>query len=358
MRCINRSTTSPASRLLAAAVCAVLLAPLPALASECLPVSGDRIRLGDLAAALPPEAIDDPARAVGFAPRPGVRRTLLFREWAAGRMRLPHEPAELCVTGEAHRLAPEAVREALAQSFATLTTQPGIVIPDIVIEELPLGAVPSGTLQFPAANLRAARPNPRTGIVQVNGYILYGSDPARPLHFPIWVRARIEADLARVELTCNLNSGDEATAGCLRMATTRGYPFSGAPGAPDPSRFLGRAARRRLAAGSVAEDAMFTPRQDVKPRQEVSLLVRCGTASLRLKAVSQTGGAIGETVTIRVEGARHPLRAQVTAPGAVEVLVPAATTASTTAPGAAPVSSPAAATGAAPQEGPHDTKLD
>lgn len=341
MRCTNRSTTSPAKAWLLAGAALLVANTLPA-AADCLPVSGDRITLADLAPALPVAALDDATRRVGFAPRPGVRRTLLFREWAGTRPRLAGEPFELCVIGESRPLTTEAVRAALQKAFAGFAAPP-----DIDIEELPRGAVPAGTIQFPEANLRAARPNPRSGLVQLNGYILHGADPARPLRFPLWVRARIEADLAQVELCCALEPGDEVTAACLRTATVRGYPFASASAAagptPSPAAFLGRTARRRLAAGTPVQEPLFHPRQDVRPRQEVSLLVRCGQASLRLRATSQSGGAVGETVTIRVEGSRHALRARVTAPGAVELLVPAA--ASTLSPVSA-------------KEGTHETPLD
>ncbi|MBN8733425.1 MAG: flagella basal body P-ring formation protein FlgA [Acidobacteria bacterium] len=318
MRCTNRSTTSPASALLLTAAALLIAATLSA-AADCLPVPGDRITLADLAPALPAAALDDPARHVGFAPRPGVRRTLLFREWAGSRPRLTGEPFELCVIGESRPLTPEAVRAALLQSFAASNTRP-----DIDIDELPRGSVPAGTIHFPEANLRAARPNPRSGLVQLNGHVLHGSDPARPLRFPIWVRARIEADLSQVELSCALEMGDELTAACLRTATVRGYPFAATNSSTGQAAFLGRTARRGLAAGTPVQEPLFHPRQDVRPRQEVSLLVRCGQAALRLKATSQSGGAVGETVTIRVEGSRHALRARITSPGAVELLVPAA----------------------------------
>ncbi|MBK7931855.1 MAG: flagella basal body P-ring formation protein FlgA [Bryobacterales bacterium] len=346
MRCTNRSTTSPAKSWLAAVAAALLTAPTLPAAADCLPVAGDRIMLTDLAPALPAAALDDATRSVGFAPRPGVRRTLLFREWAGTRPRLAGEPFELCVIGESRPLTPRAVRAALEQAFSGLAAQP-----DIDIDELPRGSVPAGAIHFPPANLRAARPNPRSGLVQLNGYILHGSDPARPLRFPIWVRARIEADLTQMELSCALEMGDELTAACLRTATVRGYPFVSASATAGPTAgpaaFLGRTARRRLAAGTPVQEPLFHPRQDVKPRQEVSLLVRCGQAALRLKATSQSGGAVGETVTIRVEGSRHALRARVTAPGAVELLVPAA--ASHPQPEAAPVLA---------KEGTNETPLD
>lgn len=341
MRCTNRSTTSPAKSWLAAVAAALLTAPTLPAAADCLPVSGDRIMLADLAPLLPAAALDDATRSVGFAPRPGVRRTLLFREWAGTRPRLAGEPFELCVIGESRPLTPQAVRAALQQAFSGLAAQP-----DIDIDELPRGSVPAGAIHFPEANLRAARPNPRSGLVQLNGYILHGSDPARPLRFPIWVRARIEADLAQVELSCALDMGDEVTSACLRTATVRGYPFASTSAAGPTAgqgAFVGRTARRKLATGTPVQEPLFHPRQDVKPRQEVSLLVRCGQAALRLKATSQSGGAVGETVTIRVEGSRHALRARVTAPGAVELLVPPA----------APAPPPAVA-----KEGTHETTLD
>ena len=83
--------------------------------------------------------------------------------------------------------------------------------------------------------------------------------------------------------------------------------------------------RRSLAPGTILRDTMFYPRLDVKPRQEISLLVRCGQANLRLKATSEGGAATGELVTVRLPDSNRRLQVRVTAPGTAELQVPAAT---------------------------------
>jgi flagella basal body P-ring formation protein FlgA len=313
MKCINRSTTL----LVRLAAGAVLCARAFAAASECVAVAGDRILLRDLATVLPAEAITDPERAVGFSPRAGVQRTLLFREWAGGaRAPLPGEPDEICVQRASRELTRDELTAALESAFAQ--SGPGLTVD---VQEFPKGPLPVGRLVFSRANLQLARPSPQSGLVQIIGYIEFGGDPARSQRLPIWVRARIEANTARLELTCAVQTGDEIAAACIERKQARAYPFLQGSIATPLAELTGRIARRRLAPGTVLQDNMLYPRQDVKPRQEVSLHVRCGQANLRLKATSETGGATGELVTVRLAASNRRLRARVTAPGATEYLV-------------------------------------
>ncbi|MEP7363028.1 MAG: flagella basal body P-ring formation protein FlgA [Acidobacteriota bacterium] len=296
---------------------------LRAAAADCLTVNGDRIYLRDLATALPEAAISEPERMVGFAPRPGVRRTLQFREWA-GNIRRPHpgEPDEICVQRIARTLTREELTAALEAAYSS---EGGSLTIDV--QEFPRGSIPVGNIVFPRSNLRLARPDPHSGLVQLIGYVESGSAASRPLRFPIWVRAHIESETVRVELTCPLASGDEITGPCVQEKIGRTYPFMEGVAVQSATGLSGRAARRSLAPGTILQDAMFYPRQDVKPRQEVSLVVHCGQANLRLKVISETGGAAGELVTVRLPDSNRRIRARVTAPGAAELLVPTGGTA-------------------------------
>jgi flagella basal body P-ring formation protein FlgA len=285
----------------------------------CVAVAGDRILLGDLAALLPAAAVVEPERPVGFSPRPGVRRTLLLREWAgSARPPLPGEPDEICVERASRLLTASEIEQSLTAAFGDLVR--GLAID---VQDFPKAPVPLGRLVFPLPNLRLARPDPHTGLVQIIGFAEYGSDPARPLRFPIWVRARIDAETSQTELTCPLVSGEEVTPACVRETTTRLYPFLPEAGGVAIADLAGRPARRRLQPGTLVRDIMFAPRQDVKPRQEIRLTVRCGKASLRLKATTEQGGAIGEWISVRPGDSNRRLRVRIIAPGAAEFEVPA-----------------------------------
>jgi flagella basal body P-ring formation protein FlgA len=274
--------------------------------------------LRELSAALPAEAITDPERSVGFSPRAGVRRTLLFREWAgATRAPLPGEPDEICV----QRVSRELTREELTTSLELAFADAGPSL-TVDVQEFPKGALPVGRLVFPRTNLQLARPNPQSGQVQIVGYIEFGGESARPQRHPLWVRARIESESLQLGLTCPLAAGDEIAEACIEQKPARAYPFLLGSAAMSSASLAGRVARRRLTPGTILQDTMFYPRQDVKPRQEVSLTVRSGQANLRLKATSETGGASGELVTVRLSGTTRRLRARVTAPGATEFVVP------------------------------------
>jgi len=314
MRCISKSTILLVSSLASALLCAGAFAASPG----CIVVVGDRILLRHLSGHLPEAAVADPDRPIAFAPRPGVRRTLLFREWAGGaRQPFPGEPDEICVEREARTLTREDLSAALVTAFEgagrSLTVE---------VRDFPKGPVPAGTLIFPEANLKLARPDSDSGVAQLIGYAVFGSDPARPQRFPIWVRARIEADAKYVELTCLLAAGDEIKPTCMKERTVRAYPFAHGEVSASPQALAGRAARRALSPGTVLRERMFHPRQDVRPRQEISLLVRCGHANIRLTAMSETGGVAGETVTVRLADSKRRLRVLVMSAGVAELLVP------------------------------------
>lgn len=313
MKCISRLITLLAS--LAGWGCQIFGAP-----PHCLVISSDRIRLQDLAPSLPQGAMDVPDRQVGFAPRPGMRRVLSFREWArASRQRLPDEPEELCVERQARQLTMEIVTLALQSAYKDWGSPL-----EIQVLELPKTLVPEGALVFPASRVRMARPDPRTGIVHLTGYIAYGDDPNRPLRFPIWVRARVEGPVARVELTCPLEAGAELRSDCLRTATVRGYPVRDDQEEIRAETLTGRKARRKLAEGTILRAAYFAAKHDVEPNQEIQLTVRSGRATLQLTATSEGGAAKGGWVLLRLRGVRQRLRAHVVAAGEAEYVLPSA----------------------------------
>lgn len=314
MKCINRLITLLVS--LAAGALPAASAPPP-----CLAVGGDRIRLKDLAPVLPAGAMDAPERPVGFTPRPGLLRLLSFREWAGSTRRpLPGEPEELCVERLAHPLKSETVTLALQSAYKEWGPQL-----EIQVLEMPKGPVPEGDLVFPVNRARMARPDPRTGVVLLNGHVVYGDDPDRPLRFPVWVRARVEVPITRMELICPLEAGSELQAECVRTTTAPGYPAQDSLELVSIRALIGRTARRKLVAGAFLRDAHFTPRQDVKPHQEIQLVVRSGQATLHLKATSEGGAIKGGWVMLRVHGARQRLRARVVDEGAAEYILPSST---------------------------------
>src|SRR5215468_7405238 len=85
----------------------------------CLPVKGDRITLGDLAAAVPAFAGLNAEEAVGFAPAPGAQRRFLAGELdrLAARRGLVIGGGPVCFEREMETLTKDRVIAALRESL-------------------------------------------------------------------------------------------------------------------------------------------------------------------------------------------------------------------------------------------------
>src|SRR5215510_9790550 len=84
-------------------------------AGACLPVDGDRVRMADLAAAIPEFRQFDPQEPVGFAPAPGAQRrfSALHLERLAARKNIAIQAEPLCFEREMETPAAERIIEAL-----------------------------------------------------------------------------------------------------------------------------------------------------------------------------------------------------------------------------------------------------
>jgi flagella basal body P-ring formation protein FlgA len=280
--------------------------PLAAFAlSGCLALSpaADYIRARDLAAPLPAWSAIAPETAVIPAPIPGIPRVLL--------------------TGELHRLARRWNVDADASNnlcFAIPVSPPDAArvleamrrqLPGARIEILEISRqpAPEGQLEFPLSGLHLA-----PGGGQWNGYVSYGARG----RFAVWARVKVAVEIKRVVAARDLPVGHTLEAGDLRVETQDAAPGAG-PFLADIAEAAGRIPRRSIPSGAPLRPELLDAPKEVRRGDTVQVEVIQGGAHLKLEAVAQTSGAIGETIRVENPTSKRLFRARVQAKGKVVV---------------------------------------
>ncbi len=272
----------------------ILWAALAPASAQCLPVSGGRIRAGDMARAVPAFAEIAPELDLGAAPAAGARRTYGAAELArlARRYGLAANPGmEACFVQPVEALTRELVVAALA------TAMPGARIEVVEFSRQP---VPAGALRFPLSGLRT-EPAGRAPLLWQGAVSAFGRDD-----FPVWAKVRIQVSGKRVIAAEALAAGLPIARGQLREEA-----YDGPPGLPDLSLVLGRAPRRRIPAGTVIEGQWLDAPVDVARGERVRVEIRSGRARVLLEGRAQSSGRRGEVIAVLNPASGKVLRATV-----------------------------------------------
>jgi flagella basal body P-ring formation protein FlgA len=260
----------------------MLLAALAPAGAQCLPVSGGRIRAGDMARAVPAFAGIAPELDLGSAAAAGARRTYGAAELArlARRYGLAVEPGmEACFVRPVETLTAERVAAAL-----------GAAMPAARIEVLEFSRqpIPPGALHFAVSGLPTDQAAGSAllwrGVVSASGRD----------DFPVWAKVRIRVWGKRAISTAALAPGRP-----IERAQLREEAYEGPPGLPDLSQVVGRAPRRTIPAGAAIEGRWLDAPADVVRGERVLVEIRSGRARLILEAQAQSSGRRGEVVGVR-----------------------------------------------------------
>ena len=336
------------------------------LAAACVPVQGERITAGDVAASLPAFATLPPETVLGWAPAVGVERVVEAPEIERWARR--HSLRGGVVTAEESRLAVRerdgrerdgremanpvtasnqaAGHQAAGQQAASKRTAPlclkrsaaplqtGSILaalrtaaPGWGIELLdwPRGDYPVGRLEFSRSVL--PRP-PRTvqiqpGKIQPGGTrpgeiwpvtwrgVLAGSSGRR---YPVWARVRLSEERVVIEATEALAAGEPLEPARLRRATREEYPLWPVP-LTRIEETHGHGARRPIPAGRAVLASDLAPLPAIRRGDMVTLEVISGNTRLQLEVKAEANAQTGQTVLLKnsLNGRRFPAR--VIAPG-------------------------------------------
>ena len=279
--------------------------PLAAFAlAACLAVGSgsDQIVAGDLVASLPEWASVPPQTPLGLAPAPGVQRVLRVPELRrlAERWKLPATDREVCVTRPAAPISSERMFAAMRKELPKA---------EIEILEFSRAPAPEGDLVFPLARLRQT---PAGGYW--DGYVAY----AGKQRFSIWARVKVRLSVPRVIAIDALPQGVPVTAAQLRLEMRDEIP--GAGFAASPEEIVGRLPKRSIVAGAALRTEWLDAPKAVLRGDTVQVEVSLGGTHLKLEAVAEASGVIGETIPIQNPTSKQRFPARIQAPGRVVVM--------------------------------------
>jgi flagella basal body P-ring formation protein FlgA len=256
----------------------------------CVPVSGDQILGNDLARAVPAFARIPQATPLAPAPLAGGSRlfTASDLQSIAARFSLPlTNAADVCF-----RFAMEPLDRVRMEA----AMQKALAIADARIEilETTSGDVPKGTIEFTREGLGVpSRPDQPTGEMW-RGHILYAGGQ----RFSIWAKVRVTVPSARLVALEPLRPGSVIRAEQVRLEFVDRFPQPGA-GDLTPDLVAGMAPLRSISAGAeVRRENLIRP-NDVNRGDAVQVDVQFGGAHLSLTGRAESGGHVGDTVSVR-----------------------------------------------------------
>ena len=270
----------------------------------CLPVSGDVIRAGDLAKAMPAFAAVAADTRVGYAPAPGATRTFdpadLDRE--ARRLGITlGEARKVCFQWPLSVPSPERFRQAIEEALNTPEAR-------IEIVETSRQPVPPGPLVFSRSSLRPPASGDGTP-VQWRGHIEYGKNR----RFQVWARVRVTASISRVVTTEPIRAGERIAPDQVRLQSFEGFPF-GDPSASRLEQVVGQALRRPLTAGVPIPAHLLEKPLEVERADVVKVRVRNGAAVILAEGVAEAGGRRGDTIPVRNATSGSTFHAKISGP--------------------------------------------
>lgn len=270
----------------------------------CSPVDGTHIFLRDLAQVESRFAAGDPELDVGFAPDPGSRRTFF--------------PAELARIASKAGIKPDGQGDVLYQPVCFQRRARVLQLDDLLpalkawapehaqieITEWTKTPVPEGEVIVP--NPTVSNRNCKEPIL-LHGYVVFDGHRRAP----IWMRARITAHKEIVIARAVLEAGTRSTPDQFQIEQRdvvndwNTLPVS-------MEQVVGKIARKRIPEGSAVSLGDWKQPLPVEPGSSVTVDVRDGATHLEFDARAETGGAVGNTITLRNASSGKRFSARVT----------------------------------------------
>ena len=289
MRCISRSITLLASTSL-------LLAAM----EPCALVDGARILAGDLVAVAP--AFSALPAETDIAPAPAGKLVRVFyRAQLAALLPTPHDelPDRICVQRKREVIPPSVWQQAIESA---MTSGCGPTPWRAKVLEAPQHKYPNGQIQFSRSGIVSSR-----GVVHLWRGSLILPDKSS---IPVWVRVELQSRRRTNILLRPLAVGAVLSAEVYRQEDV----WAPGPCATDrePLRVEGLVVRHALRAGTelLREDLRLPPA--VHRGQSIELETGSGATRIRIPAVAEQDGEVGEMVRLRSEWNGSKLTGRVT----------------------------------------------
>jgi Chaperone for flagella basal body P-ring formation len=280
----------------------------------CTAIAGERIRAGEIAAAVPVFETLDKATDLGPAPAPSVKRVLsrsqLVRMAAVEGLPVEGMPEHLCIERHQQILASTVLLTALESAVSELF--PGQEV-RVELLDFVQHALPAGTVRFQRQGVVGGATAAADGPVLWRGALTTGEKRS----LPIWAKARILVARSCWSSAVDLPAGSQPEPSTFRATQRWLNPFLTATDCADPNAKPFRV-RRSLPAGQslLRSDLIGVP--SVRRGEPVQASLAMANASLSFPAVAETDGELGQSILIRHDGKR--LRAKVNSAGSVQVV--------------------------------------
>lgn len=276
--------------------------------SVCFPVSGERILMRDLAAALPAFVAADAEQVLGFAPGPGVQRRFSAREVSriALRNAIEIDASAVCFERKLTPLTREQVMSTLRASL------PGGA--ELELLEFSHVQIPEGPLEFPRGGLPPARQDAPRDPVIWRGNVKYASAQS----MPVWAKTRVWISLPCVIAAHDLPPGKPIGPDQIRMGTIDSGPYAQAD-ALSAEQAVGLAPRRLIRAGQAVRRSVVEMPLEVERGETVGLEAHFGGAFLKSRVRAESSGRVGETIPVRNIESNKSFQARVIRKGWVAV---------------------------------------
>jgi flagella basal body P-ring formation protein FlgA len=252
----------------------------------CVVVEGDKILARDLVGSIPEFAGIPAYESIGFAPSPGVRRTLSIGELArfAERFHVTVQPgAAICIEIPVESLSAERITAAMKQ----------VTEADVQVIEFSRYFVPKGEVQFLKTGLAPSpAANPSTTVLW-KGRVLYGNGKS----WAIWARVKLAITREQLVAMEAIAAGSTISSEQVKTENALVYPFAAATMRADD--VSGRIARQKIEKGQAITATLLLPRAEVRKGDDVEVRVESGTATLKIHAKAETSGRLGESVTVK-----------------------------------------------------------
>jgi flagella basal body P-ring formation protein FlgA len=256
--------------------------------SACFPVTGDRILMRDLSAAVPAFAGADAEQIIGFAPAPGAQRSFSAGELSrlAASNGVVIEAAGVCFE---RKLTPLTKEQVLAGLRASLPAGA-----ELELLEFSHVRIPDGTVEFSRSGLPPARQDsPRDSGVW-RGSVKYAAAQS----MPVWAKVRVWISIPSVFAVQDLQPGKAIEADQIRMGNIDSGPYSKSESLT-AEQVVGLAPRRPIRAGQLIPRSALEMPLLVEQGEMVGLEVRVGGAFLKSKVRAQGSGRAGDTISVR-----------------------------------------------------------
>lgn len=277
-------------------------------ARACLPVEGDRITLGDLAAAIPAFVGLNQKEPIGFAPAPGATRRYSPAELdrLAARNGIVVQSGPVCFEREMETLTRDRVIAALRESLPEGS--------QMELVDFSQARIPKGTLEFPRGGLTPARAGSPRAVVIWRGRVKYSARQS----VTVWATMRTWISRSSVVAAHDLPARVPIDAHQIRIESVDASPFS-TSAAISMGDVAGLSPRSRILSGQVISRSALEAPTEVSRGEMVGVEAHYGAASLRFEARAELAGRVGDRIPVRNMESGKTFHARVVRKGFVAV---------------------------------------